>query len=139
MSIALDLTIAIPVRNEEINLPGCLRAIGADLARHIVVIDSGSTDRTKEIARTHRAEIVDFVWNGKYPKKRNWFLRNYTPSTKWVLFLDADEYLTEEFKSELRETLNRGNKAGYWLSYTRYFMGKQLKGGYPLRKLSCFA
>ncbi len=42
----LDLTIAIPVRNEEQNLPKCLAAIGPDLARHVVVIDSGSTDKT---------------------------------------------------------------------------------------------
>ena len=41
----LDLTIAIPVKNEERNLPGCLAAIGNDFAKHIVVIDSGSTDR----------------------------------------------------------------------------------------------
>jgi glycosyltransferase involved in cell wall biosynthesis len=46
MLTPLDLTIAIPVRNEATNLPGCLAAIGSDLARHIVVIDSGSTDNT---------------------------------------------------------------------------------------------
>ncbi|RDV11092.1 glycosyltransferase family 2 protein [Pontibacter diazotrophicus] len=138
MTTSLDLTIAIPVRNEERNLPGCLKAIGSDLARQIVVIDSGSTDHTKEIARQHGAEVVDFVWDGKFPKKRNWFLRNHTPATKWVLFLDADEYLTDEFKSELREVLKRGDKVGYWLNYTIYFLGKQLKGGYPLKKLALF-
>jgi len=134
----LDLTIAIPVKNEECNLPGCLASIGNDFAKHIVVIDSGSTDRTLEIARNHNAEMVEFVWNGKFPKKRNWYLRNYTPKTKWVLFLDADEYLTEDFKSELRKKLDHSDKSGYWLSYTIYFLGKQLKGGYPLRKLALF-
>lgn len=138
MTTSLDLTIAIPVRNEERNLPGCLKAIGTDLARQIVVIDSGSTDNTKAIARQHGAEVVDFVWDGKFPKKRNWLLRNHTPATKWVLFLDADEYLTEEFISELREVLKSGDKVGYWLSYTIYFLGKQLKGGYPLKKLALF-
>ena len=68
----LDLTIAIPVRNEEKNLPGCLAAIGHDLARHVVVIDSGSTDKTHEIAKQFGAEIINFEWNGKFPKKRNW-------------------------------------------------------------------
>ncbi|MEJ7738048.1 MAG: glycosyltransferase family 2 protein [Chitinophagaceae bacterium] len=134
----LDLTIAIPVRNEEQNLPGCLMAIGAGLAKSVVVIDSCSTDRTQDIARNYGAEIVNFVWDGKFPKKRNWFLRNYTPATKWVLFLDADEYITERFKSELREALMHDDKAGYWLCYTIYFLGKQLKGGYPLRKLALF-
>ena len=138
MGAALDLTIAIPVRNEERNLPGCLEAIGSDLASRIVVIDSGSTDRTVEIARGFGAEVIDFAWNGRFPKKRNWFVRNYPFTTKWVLFLDADEYLTDNFKAELRESLNSETKAGYWLSYTVYFMGRQLRGGYPLRKLALF-
>jgi glycosyltransferase involved in cell wall biosynthesis len=134
----LDLTIAIPVKNEEVNLPKCLIAIGKNLARRIVVIDSGSTDRTKEIAAFYGAEVIDFKWDGKFPKKRNWFLRNHHLQTKWVLFLDADEYLTPEFKSELHCALTKGDKAGYWLSYTVYFLGKRLKGGYPLRKLALF-
>ncbi|AKD05721.1 glycosyltransferase family 2 protein [Pontibacter korlensis] len=134
----LDLTIAIPVRNEEKNLPGCLRSIGKDLAQKVVVIDSGSTDKTKEIAKHFGAEVLEFCWNGKFPKKRNWFLRNHRPKTKWVLFLDADEYLTQKFKEELRQALARDDKVGYWLSYTVYFLGKQLKGGYPLFKLALF-
>lgn len=134
----LDLTIAIPVKNEEKNLPGCLAAIGKDLARKIVIIDSGSTDRTLEIAREFGAEVVDFNWNGKFPKKRNWYLRHHTPGTKWVLFLDADEYLTSAFKTELQQALQKDIYAGYWLNYTIYFLGKQLKGGYPLKKLALF-
>jgi glycosyltransferase involved in cell wall biosynthesis len=138
MAFPLDLTIAIPVRNEERNLPECLKAIGYDFAQRIVVIDSGSKDRTKEIAKCFGADVVDFEWDGKFPKKRNWFLRNYTPNTKWILFLDADEYLTEAFKAELRKVLNSDDKVGYWLNYTVYFLGKQLKGGYPLQKLALF-
>jgi len=134
----LDLTIAIPVKNEEINLKKCLNAVGKNLAKHIVVIDSGSSDRTKEIADSFGVEIIDFKWDGKFPKKRNWYLRNYPLKTKWILFLDADEYLTSEFKSELQTALMKDDKVGYWLSYTVYFLGKQLKGGYPLRKLALF-
>ncbi|MBO0357509.1 glycosyltransferase family 2 protein [Hymenobacter sp. BT186] len=140
MNNLLDLTIAIPVRNEAANLPGCLAAIGSDLASRVIIIDSGSTDATIAIAREAGIEVVNFIWNGHFPKKRNWFLRNYTPSTKWVLFLDADEYLTDSFKQELRTALqdNSSSNVGYWLSYTVYFLGKQLKGGYPLRKLALF-
>ncbi|MEO6731469.1 MAG: glycosyltransferase family 2 protein [Ferruginibacter sp.] len=134
----LDLTIAIPVRNEGRNLPGCLAAIGNNLAKQIVIIDSGSTDRTQQIAKDFGADVVNFKWDGKFPKKRNWFLRSYPLTTKWVLFIDADEYLTESFKNELRECLLSDDKLGYWLSYTIYFLGKQLKGGYPLRKLALF-
>jgi hypothetical protein len=65
-------------------------------------------------------------------------LRNHLPTTKWILFLDADEYLTAHFKSELRDRLPSENKVGYWLNYTIYFMGRKLKGGYPLKKLALF-
>jgi glycosyltransferase involved in cell wall biosynthesis len=140
MPSILDLTIAIPVRNEAINLPGCLAAIGSDLASYIVIIDSGSTDTTVAIAQKAGVKVINFVWNGQFPKKRNWFLQHHAPTTKWVLFLDADEYLTDSFKTELRSALQdeSSHKVGYWLSYTIYFLGKQLKGGYPLRKLALF-
>jgi glycosyltransferase involved in cell wall biosynthesis len=138
--MALDLTIAIPVKNEERHLSGCLDAIGHDLASKIVIIDSGSTDGTKSIAVARGVQVLDFAWNGKFPKKRNWYLRNHTPETKWVLFLDADEYLTEQFKKELRQVLTAGDEGitGYWLNYSIYFMGSTLKGGYPLNKLALF-
>lgn len=138
MNPILDLTIAIPVKNEEINLPGCLHSIGKDFAKEIVIIDSGSTDRTREIALDAGVRVIEFQWNGRFPKKRNWFLKYHTPKTKWVLFLDADEYLTLEFKKELRETLKNIGAVGYWLNYSIHFMGKKLRGGYPLKKLSLF-
>ncbi|KJD34908.1 glycosyl transferase family 2 [Tamlana sedimentorum] len=137
MSIILDLTIAIPVKNEEKNLLGCINAIGKDFAKQVVIIDSGSTDNTISIAESQGVDVVNFNWDGKFPKKRNWFLRNYNLTTKWVLFLDADEYLTDAFKTEIQQKINT-DKIGFWLNYTIYFMGKKLKGGYPLNKLALF-
>ena len=69
MSTTLDLTIALPVKNEEKNLLGCLQAIGSDFARHIVIIDSGSTDNTIAIAKSQGVAVVNFDWDGKFPKK----------------------------------------------------------------------
>ncbi len=134
---SLDLTIAIPVKNESKNLPGCLNSLDG-IARQVVVIDSGSTDNTRKIAKEWGADVIDFEWNGQFPKKRNWYLRNHKPSTKWVLFLDADEYLTEDFRAALRAELPSTAKVGFWLHYTIYFLGKKLKGGYPLTKLALF-
>lgn len=134
----LDLTIVIPVRNEERNLPGCLAAIGKNFVQKIIIIDSGSNDKTRDIASSFGAEVINFKWNGQFPKKRNWFLQNHLPSTKWILFLDADEYLTQNFKIELTEKLSNNDIIGYWLNYSIYFMGKELKGGYPLKKLALF-
>lgn len=136
--MSLDLTIAIPVRNEAKNLPTCLAAIGKKWANKVVIIDSSSTDATQQIAQEWGAQVINFEWNGQFPKKRNWFLRNHPPTTKWVLFLDADEYLTNNFKNEVEAALVENKYVGYWLRYTIYFMGKQLKGGYPLHKLALF-
>jgi glycosyltransferase involved in cell wall biosynthesis len=133
-----DLTIAIPARNEERNLSTCLRAIGNDFARRVVVIDSGSTDGTASVARGHGSDVVDFVWDGRFPKKRNWFLRHHAPSTTWVLFLDADEILDSAVKSEIYSALLNTTHQGFLLSYTNYFLGRRLYGGYPLRKLALF-
>ena len=138
MKELLNLTIAIPVKNEERNLPGCLAAIGKEFVKSIVIIDSGSTDNTKAIANQHGVEVIDFKWDGRFPKKRNWFLRNYSFKTEWILFLDADEYITEAFKNELRNKLPHSANVGFWLNYTIYFLGKELKGGYPLKKLALF-
>ena len=134
----IDLTIAIPVLNEENTLKGCLEHIGNDFAKNIIVIDSGSTDKTLEIANNFGVQVLTFNWNGLFPKKRNWFLQQHTPATKWVLFLDADEYITTAFKDEVRRKLANEKMAGYWLSYNIYFLGKPLRGGYPLRKLALF-
>ena len=82
------LTIVVPVKNEERNLPGCLENVKA--FEHVILVDSGSTDRTLEIAAEFGREVVQFKWNGEFPKKRNWILRNYKFQTPWVLFLDAD-------------------------------------------------
>ena len=134
----LDLTVAIPTRNEERNLDLCLRSIGTDFAAKIVIIDSCSDDNTVNIAHFHGAEVIPFHWNGHYPKKRNWFLRYHTPPTAWVLFLDADEILTHQVKQEIKFVLPGCSHQGFLLSYTNYFLNHRLRGGYPLRKLSLF-
>jgi glycosyltransferase involved in cell wall biosynthesis len=137
---SLNLTIVIPVRDEAMNLPGCLEAIGSGFAREVIVLDSGSKDGTVQIAEQSGARVIDFIWDGKFPKKRNWYLRNHTPATQWILFLDADEYLTVDFKNEVRKTLSDPDDVpiAFWLNYSIHFLGKTLIGGYPLRKLALF-
>jgi len=134
----LNLTIVVPVKNEATNLWACLDAIGAEFAERVVVIDSNSNDSTCQIARDWGAEVFHFKWNGLFPKKRNWFLQEHTPTTRWVMFLDADEFLSPAFKQELAHTLPQSELSGYWLRYSVYFLGKELKYGYPLDKLALF-
>jgi glycosyltransferase involved in cell wall biosynthesis len=133
----LSITVVIPVRNEEKNLPSCLKALDGAFTE-IVIVDSGSTDRTREIAHESGAKVLDFVWDGKFPKKRNWTLRNYEFKTPWVLFLDADEKVTPEFVDELRSVLEDTTHAGFWISFTNWFMGQPLRHGDTFRKLAMF-
>src|SRR5690348_13499361 len=100
MANDLDVTVVVPVRNEEKNLPECLRRLTA--FKHVVVVDSNSQDQTRSIAEQHGALVLNFAWDGRFPKKRNWTLRNHRFETSWVLFLDADEYIDEAFVDELR-------------------------------------
>lgn len=134
----LDLTIAIPVKNEAHQIAACIKNIGSNFAKQIDIIDSFSNDNTVEIARELGANVLQIQWDGKYPKKRNWYLLNHTPKTKWVLFLDADEILTPNFKNKLQHILSNTNHAGFWLNYSIYMNDYKLKAGYPLKKLALF-
>ncbi len=132
----LPVTVVIPVKNEADNLPRCLGRLSA--FAQVVVVDSGSSDATCEIAQEAGAEVLQFKWNGQFPKKRNWVLRNYAFTTDWVLFLDADEFVTERFVEELRRVLAETTCVGFWLNYERWFLGKQLKHGDEFNKLALF-
>lgn len=132
----LPVTVAVPVKNEEANLARCLERLGR--FAEIVVIDSGSTDRTCDIARDFGARVVDFRWNGQFPKKRNWFLMNAPIHTPWIFFLDADEYVDDAFCDELATTLPGTHCDAFWLSYDNYFLGRQMHHGLEQRKLALF-
>lgn len=132
----LPVTVAIPVRNEERNLAQCLPRL-ARFAR-VVAIDSGSTDRSREVAAAAGAEWIEFRWDGRFPKKRNWFLRTQRIGTPWILFLDADELVDDAFCDELARTLPGTQHAGFWLNFDNWFLGKRLRHGDANRKLALF-
>jgi glycosyltransferase involved in cell wall biosynthesis len=132
----LPVTVVIPTKNEERNLPLCMERLG-DFAE-IWVVDSGSDDATVRIAEENGARVLQFDWQGGFPKKRNWVLMNETFNTPWVLFLDGDEHIPPEFVTELRGALADATVDGFWLNYTTHFMGRILKRGVPQRKLALF-
>jgi len=132
----LPVTVVIAVKNEERNLPLCLERLSR--FSKIVVIDSGSTDQTQAVAGKFGCEFIPFKWNGHYPKKRNWYLLNHRLDTPWVFFLDADEYVTEAFVNELERAIANTQHSGFWVNYTDYFLGQELKHGVPQLKLPLF-
>ena len=131
-----SITVVLPVKNEAKNLPRCIAAV-SDLGP-VVVVDSGSADHTKDVAKAAGAEVLNFEWDGQFPKKRNWTLRNYGFKTEWVLFLDADEFVSPVFIEEVKAAINNTEQVGFWLNFSNHFMGQQLRGGDAFRKLALF-
>lgn len=134
--VKIKISVVIPVRNEEANLAECLERLEA--FDEVIVVDSGSTDATCQIALDRGASIMQFVWNGRYPKKRNWVLLHQNLRNEWVLFLDADELVTQEFCDELRTAITEESCDAFWLRFTNHFLGRPLKHGDPQRKLALF-
>jgi glycosyltransferase involved in cell wall biosynthesis len=130
------VTVVIPVKNEEKNLPACLERLKR--FPEILVVDSNSTDRTREIAAEHGAEVLQFEWNGKFPKKRNWTLDTYDFGSEWVLFLDADEFISDAFVDELCRKLENTSHVGFWLNFENYFFDGRLRHGDVFSKLALF-
>ena len=132
----IPVSVIIPVKNEEKNLSKCLELL-SDFSE-VIVVDSDSTDRTLEIAKQFDCRVVNFEWDGHFPKKRNWALHNIALKNEWVLFLDADEFISETFKDELRIRILSPEFNGYWITYTNHFFGKTLKYGIKFKKLALF-
>jgi glycosyltransferase involved in cell wall biosynthesis len=130
----IQICVVIPIKNEEINLKNCLPRL-KNFAE-VWVIDSGSEDSSENIARQFNAHFLQFNWDGRYPKKRNWFVLNKYTSLEWILFLDADEFVTPEFENEVDGLIKHTQHSGFWIHYTNHFLKAELKHGIPQRKLA---
>jgi glycosyltransferase involved in cell wall biosynthesis/thioredoxin-like negative regulator of GroEL len=98
------LSVCIIVKNEEKNIGKCLRNI-KPLADEMIVVDTGSTDRTKDIAKVFGAKVYDFEWTNNFADARNHSLSK--ASGEWILVLDADEVIAPEDFEKLRALINR--------------------------------
>ena len=134
----MTLSVVIITLNEEDNLPGTLESVAGlvrDLGGEVIVVDSGSTDRTLEIAAAAGAKIYREPWKG-FAAQKNSALDKAIYD--WVLSLDADEPLEPECAEEIRTLLESGPQvSGYWIPRKNFFLGRWiLHGGfYPDRKL----
>ncbi len=100
----MDLSFCAIVKNEELTLPKCLGSV-KDLVDEMVILDTGSSDRTPEIAREFGARVYDFPWGNDFAAARNESLK-YVKGD-WVLVLDADEVLVRERIQEIKEVIKR--------------------------------
>ena len=125
------LSVIILTYNEEANLPICLASLEA-LNAEVFIVDSGSTDKTVEIALNQGCHVIEHPWEN-YAKQLNWGLENLSIKTPWVMRLDADERLTPELCQELKQTLSStpDNITGYQVKRRVFFMGRWIRhGGY---------
>ena len=117
------LTVVILTFNESVNIR---QAIGNTIswAQAVFVLDSGSQDDTVEIAKSMGAQVFHRAFDN-YAAQRNYAIKELPIATDWMLFLDADEYLTEALKAEISDLLaGQPEHQGYYLKRRFYFMGK---------------
>jgi glycosyltransferase involved in cell wall biosynthesis len=126
--------------NEELNLDYCLRSVQG-LAQNIFVVDSGSTDRTVEIAHQYGAQVVKNPFTNQ-AQQFNWALDNLPIQSDWILRLDADEYLLPELRDEILYVLPKIPDVirGLYMKRRMIFLGKWIRHGgyYPIWLLRLF-
>lgn len=127
----LSLSVIVITKNEGQNLDACLDSV-AGLADEIVVVDSGSTDATLDIARRHCANLIETAdWPGFGPQKNRAL---DAASREWVLSLDADERLTPELADEIRRVLaTPGKTVCFALPRLSWYCGRFMRhsGWFP--------
>lgn len=133
-----DLTAIILMKDEELHIRRCLDSLN-DVASEIIIVDSGSTDRSVEIAKDYsKVRLYLNPWIN-YANQFNWALDNTEITSKWVLRIDCDEYLTDELRTNLKYSLSNCSQdtLGFVVNRLMYFRGSPLKNGgmYPIEHL----
>lgn len=134
-----NVTAIIPTYNEELNIKECLLSLNGFVER-IILMDNNSTDRTKEIAESFGAIVLQS--SKSYKERLNIGIEHPLVTTKWVLNIDADERLTPKCLKELNllcdKYENNDMVTGIVLKYENIFMGKHLHFGFKPRKMRLF-
>jgi glycosyltransferase involved in cell wall biosynthesis len=134
----VEVAVIIAVRNEAANIAKCLRSVAP--AREVFVVDSGSTDGTVEIAREAGAEVVQFVYTGGYPKKRQWAIETLPIVSDWLLMVDADEEIPGQLWHEIASAVSRpAGPVAYLIRKGFCFLGRRFRsGGFSFQALLLF-
>lgn len=122
-----DITVIILTKNEEKNIEASIKS-AKQIADRIIVVDSGSTDKTVELAEKTGAETCFHEWPG-HAAQFNWALDNCDIKTTWVFRLDADERISEDLAKEVNKKTKNSSADGYEMRWRVYFMGRWIKHG----------
>ncbi len=139
--MACDMTAIVLTKNEEKNIGNCLDSIRG-LVERVIVVDSGSTDRTVEIAKSYGAEVYHHEWI-HYANQFNWALDNIEIRSKWIYRIDADEVVTPELKNEIEAACaehDSDDVNAFIMKFKIFFMGRFLTHGgvYPFYNVTIF-
>jgi glycosyltransferase involved in cell wall biosynthesis len=131
----IHVSAIVMTKNEALNIEACLRSL--DRVDEVFVVDSGSTDETCAIAERMGACVVQFTWNGRYPKKKQWSLESLPFRNDWILYVDADERPTAQLIEEIARVVRKpGANRAYWVALDYVFLGRTLKRGLVARKVT---
>lgn len=111
------LSVCMIVKNNEETLANCLKSI-KELADEIIVVDTGSSDKTKEIAKEFLAKIYDFDWKDNFSEAKNYAISKATKP--WILEIDADEVISNKDHSKIQDLLQKNEHLGYFLIQRNY-------------------
>jgi glycosyltransferase involved in cell wall biosynthesis len=126
----MSLSVVIITKNEEDIIGMCLDAI-ATLSDDIIVVDSGSTDKTESICLAKKARFIPHFWEG-YSRNKNFGIGH--TKYDWVLSIDADEILNAELVSAIQKELLAPTADAYNISFKNVFLGKPLDFGSWVRE-----
>lgn len=126
-NVRFPISVMILTFNEEMNIGSCLEHL--DWADDLILIDSGSSDATVEIARKVRPDVRVFSNPFEdFGQQRNWALENCSPTHPWILFLDADEHCNDEFVQAVKGVVEDPQEhVGFYLTYRNYFLGRWIR------------
>jgi glycosyltransferase involved in cell wall biosynthesis len=129
VAVSPDIAVVILTFNEEANLPQALQSV-VGWAREVFVFDSYSTDRTIEIAKEFGCTTAQHRFEN-FGRQRNCALGHLPIAAEWVFFLDADEWLPEGLKREIKEVLaHRPAEDGFYVKRRLIWMGNWIRRGY---------
>jgi glycosyltransferase involved in cell wall biosynthesis len=127
---SVAVSVVVLTLNEKPNIHRCLSSVA--WADQLVVVDSGSTDGTVQIARSLGAEVVEQPWLG-FSAQREFALRLTLLRHDWVYFLDADEWVSQQLAAEIAQSLDDPQCAGFTQRFRLVFLGRWIRhcGWYP--------
>ena len=133
--MTIPASVAVISKNEENNIEEALKSV--EDFEDIVVVDSGSQDRTVEICKKYTDRVYQHEWRGFASQKQK--AVDYCKN-QWVLILDADERVPPELKSEILESIRNTSISGFYLPRKNFFLGKWIRHGgwWPDRTLRLF-